>query len=259
MKSPSAFSTSCSCDALRTSLCRTESSLRKRGSAGSITPTAEISIVPGGKDGGAFGAGDVGGADAAVPAVTVAGAAGAVTAFAASPCGRGNSNQIPAPMATAANAAATATAGTRRVRAVVVPGVESVGGGVAVGAGFTATVLSAAMPCAFARKAIVASAPAADSVVAAARRAAANSSASAKRSSGRLASARRTTASNAGRTWTLRIDGGSGSSFSTFCTVVVADPVNGRSPVRNWYRMTPAANRSERPSTGRPSICSGDM
>ena len=68
----------------------------------------------------------------------------------------------------------------------------------------------------------------------AARSAAANSSAVWKRSSGRLASALRTTASIAPGTCTLKRDGGSGSSASTLCMVAVDDPVNGRSPVRNW-------------------------
>ena len=52
--------------------------------------------------------------------------------------------------------------------------------------------------------------------------------------SARLASALRTTASITGSTWTLSVDGGSGSSFSTFCIVVAAEPAKGRSPVRNW-------------------------
>ena len=69
---------------------------------------------------------------------------------------------------------------------------------------------------------------------AAARRAVANSAAVWKRSSGRFASALRTTASTASGSCTLSVEGGSGSSFSTFCAVVVADPANGRSPVRNW-------------------------
>ena len=94
---------------------------------------------------------------------------------------------------------------------------------------------------------------------AASRIASANSCALWYRSSARLASALRTTESMTGSTWTLSIDGGSGSSFSTFCIVVAADPAKGRSPVRNWYRTTPAEKRSERPSTGRPRICSGDM
>ena len=64
--------------------------------------------------------------------------------------------------------------------------------------------------------------------------ASANACAVGKRSSARLASALRTTASIAGGNCTFSVDGGSGSSFSTFCIVVVDDPANGRSPVRNW-------------------------
>jgi hypothetical protein len=55
-------------------------------------------------------------------------------------------------------------------------------------------------------------------------------------------------------------DGGAGFSDRTFVmTVVARSPVNGFSPVRNWYSTTPAEKRSERPSTGCPSSCSGDM
>jgi hypothetical protein len=43
----------------------------------------------------------------------------------------------------------------------------------------------------------------------------------------------RTTASITGSTCTFNVDGGSGSSLSTFCIVVADDPENGRSPVRN--------------------------
>src|SRR5207244_1003746 len=56
---------------------------------------------------------------------------------------------------------------------------------------------------------------------AAARSASENSCAVWKRSSARFASALRTTASMAGGNWTLSVEGGSGSSFSTFCMVVV--------------------------------------
>src|SRR5438034_1821388 len=79
----------------------------------------------------------------------------------------------------------------------------------------------------------VASDPASVGAGAAARIAAANSAALWKRSSGRLASALRTTASIPAGASTLRIDGGIGSSLSTFCIVVVAEPAKGRSPVRN--------------------------
>src|SRR5450631_47413 len=66
---------------------------------------------------------------------------------------------------------------------------------------------------------------------AAARIAAANSFAVWNRSLARFASALLITASIAVSTCTLSEDGGNGSSLSTFCIVVVADPANGRSPV----------------------------
>src|SRR5204863_9045209 len=76
--------------------------------------------------------------------------------------------------------------------------------------------------------------------IASARNAEANSAAVAYRSSGFFASALRMTSSIASGSCTFSVDGGSGSSFSTFCiVVVVAAPPNGRSPVTNWYRITP--------------------
>ena len=42
-------------------------------------------------------------------------------------------------------------------------------------------------------------------------------------------------------------------------TLIRVSPSNGRCPVNNWYRTTPAENRSERESTFSPSTCSGDM
>ena len=86
-----------------------------------------------------------------------------------------------------------------------------------------------------------------------------NSAAVWKRRSGLLAIAFFTTASHAGGRVALSIEGASGSSFNTLCMMVVTAPVNGFSPVRNWYRMTPQENRSLRPSTVWPRNCSGDM
>jgi hypothetical protein len=68
-----------------------------------------------------------------------------------------------------------------------------------------------------------------------------NSAALAKRSDADFASARSTTASIAAGIDGLWLDGGLGASISTFCITATMPPENGRSPTRNWYRMTPAA------------------
>jgi len=68
-----------------------------------------------------------------------------------------------------------------------------------------------------------------------------NSAALAKRSAGTLASAFRTTMSIASGMDGLWLEGGLGASISTFCMTATMPPENGRSPTRNWYRMTPAA------------------
>jgi len=40
---------------------------------------------------------------------------------------------------------------------------------------------------------------------------------------------------------------------------VTVSPVNSRAPVTSSYRSTPTEKTSERASSGRPRICSGDM
>ena len=68
-----------------------------------------------------------------------------------------------------------------------------------------------------------------------------------------------TTASHAAGSVKFRVEGGRGSSRSTLYMMVVVLPVNGFSPVRNWYRITPQEKMSLRPSTVWPMNCSGDM
>ncbi len=68
-----------------------------------------------------------------------------------------------------------------------------------------------------------------------------NSAALAKRASPDFASAFSTTASIASGMDGLWLDGAFGASISTFCITATMPPENGRSPTRNWYRMTPAA------------------
>ena len=75
-----------------------------------------------------------------------------------------------------------------------------------------------------------------------------------------LASAFEMTASKIGEMFVLSLDGITGSSWRIFLAIVqVLVPVNGFSPVRNWYRMMPAEKMSVRRSISPPSICSGDM
>ena len=67
-------------------------------------------------------------------------------------------------------------------------------------------------------------------------------------------------ASNSGEIFVFSRDGMTGSSWMIFFAMVQApEPVNGFSPVRNWYRMMPAENTSVRRSMLPPVICSGDM
>ena len=69
-----------------------------------------------------------------------------------------------------------------------------------------------------------------------------------------------TTASKTGVIALLSEDGSGGSSWMIFLAIVQAPlPVNGFSPVRNWYRMMPAEKTSVRLSILPPVICSGDM
>ncbi len=68
-----------------------------------------------------------------------------------------------------------------------------------------------------------------------------NSAALANRSAAALESAFITTVSMASGMDGLCEDGGLGGSISTFCITATMPPENGRSPTRNWYRMTPAA------------------
>jgi hypothetical protein len=69
-----------------------------------------------------------------------------------------------------------------------------------------------------------------------------------------------TTLSNSGEMVLLIEDGTGGWSWMIFLAMVHApEPVNGFSPVRNWYRMIPAEKMSVRLSTLPPVICSGDM
>ncbi len=165
------------------------------------------------------------------------------------PLMRCQANQTAAPTAMTTAPITMAVAGL----CVDAAGAAAAGGGGALGGGGdgdaeagagTATPVDVAvvfMAAASSGTMIVASelpacvAAASDFVVeAAAPIASANSCAVWYRSSAFLAIALRTTASITGSTWMLIDDGGSGSSFSTFCMVVVAEPENGRSPVRNW-------------------------
>jgi hypothetical protein len=75
-----------------------------------------------------------------------------------------------------------------------------------------------------------------------------------------LDSALLTTASKSGVMALLSDEGSGGSSWMIFFAIVHApEPVNGFSPVRNWYRMMPAEKTSVRLSILPPVICSGDM
>ncbi len=159
-------------------------------------------------------------------------------------------NQATAPTATTARATKTATAGAcdffsggggtavgGASGGTPAGGIDALGTGAAAGMAVDWFGLTSV---ASGTESIVASADVAsgrgiddDDSAAAARIAAANSFAVWKRSAARLASALRITASIAGSTCTFNVDGGSGSSLSTFCIVVVADPAKGRSPVRN--------------------------
>ena len=73
----------------------------------------------------------------------------------------------------------------------------------------------------------------------AARIASANAVAEGKRSSGRFAIARLITASNAGGAVTESCDGHTGSVFNALCMIAERPPSKGRSPVSNWYSITP--------------------
>ncbi|MNC88487.1 hypothetical protein D3C83_43040 [compost metagenome] len=57
----------------------------------------------------------------------------------------------------------------------------------------------------------------------------------------------------------LSTEGSTGSWRSTFCMMVLGEPLKGRSPVSIWYSITPSEKISLRASTGRPRNCSGDM
>ena len=187
-------------------------------------PTAEMNIVPGS----ATTAEGVATGFAGIVAAT--GASGAL--FTATPPS-GDRDCIayhaPAPIATATASAAPAISGVRDRDAFAAIGdVEAIdratdgaASGAAADGGRTVASGSVAAAASGARWA-------------AARSASENSRAVWKRSSAFFASALRMTASIAGDTCRFRFDGGSGSSFRTFCMIVVDDPENGRSPVRNW-------------------------
>src|SRR6185437_6840923 len=136
-------------------------------------------------------------------------------------------------VATAAMPTTTSTATTAiAVRCWRVAGVTTGGEGFAIGAalgdGADAAATLALDGVIGARFGAVASASAAYEATRAASASAREKSAAVwKRSSGRFASAFFTTASIAGGNCTFSVDGGSGSSFSTFCIVVAVEPANG--------------------------------
>jgi len=81
-----------------------------------------------------------------------------------------------------------------------------------------------------------------------------------KRSLGRLAMALSRTASTLGGIPARRCDTGAGSSFVIFVmSTAMFEALNGTSPTKSSYRVTPSENKSDNPVRSSAASCSGDI